>query len=108
MTHVCKTHINIGTLNVCGLASKCHIQEFLNFVESFDILGIQESKTDDTDNICIPGYQIFYNNREKLSRRQSWGIVLLVKNDFAHYVMVDNTNSSMLTLWFSVSHEILN
>ena len=47
MTHVCKTHINIGTLNVCGLASKCHIPEFLNFVESFDILGIQESKSDD-------------------------------------------------------------
>ena len=38
-----------------------------NFVESFDILGIQESKTDDTDNICIPGYQIFYNNRESES-----------------------------------------
>ena len=59
------THINIGTLNVCGLASTCHVPEFLNFVESFDILGIQESKTDDTDNICIhvPGYQIVYNNR---------------------------------------------
>ena len=93
---------------ICRLASKCHVPEFLNFVESFDILGIQESKTDDTDNICIPGFQIFYNNREKLSRRQSRGIVLLVKNDFAHYVMVDNTNLSKLILWFSVPHEILN
>ena len=36
------------------------------------------------------------------------GIVLLVKNDFAHYVKVDNTSLSKLILWFSVSHEILN
>ena len=46
--------------------------------------------------------------REKLSRRRSGGIVLLVKNDFAHYVKVDNTNLSKLILSFSVSHDILN
>lgn len=88
--------------------SKCHVPEFLNFVHTFDILGIQESKTDDTDNICIPGYQIFYNNREKLPRRRSGGIVLLVKNDIAHYVKVDNHKLSKLILWFTLSHEILN
>ena len=61
-TPIGKTHISIGIVNVCGLASKCHVPEFLNFVESFDIEGIQGSKTDDTDTICIPGYQIGGNS----------------------------------------------
>ena len=36
------------------------------------------------------------------------GIVLLVKNYFAHYVNVDDTSLSKIILWFSVSHEVLN
>ena len=74
-THAGKIRINIGTSNVCGLASKCHVPDFFffffDFVESIHIVGIQESKTDDSDTSCILGYQIFYNNREKLSRRRS-------------------------------------
>ena len=69
--------------------------QFFNFVETFDILGIQESKTDDTDNICIQGYQLFYNNREKLSMRRSGGKYLL-KIIFAHYINVDDTILSKL------------
>ena len=33
--------------------------------EFFDILAIQESKTDDTDDIQVPGYHVFYHNRAK-------------------------------------------
>lgn len=103
-----RTHINVCTLNVCGLSSKCHVPEFINFVSSFDILGFQESKTDDTDAIYFPGYQVFYNNRDALARRKSGGIVLLVKNKIAQYVKVDSSRQSKLVLWFSVSHQILN
>ena len=81
--------------------------QFFNFVETFDILGIQESKTDDTDNICIQGYQLFYNNREKLSLRRS-GEKYLLKIIFAHYINVDDTKLSKFILWFTLSHEILN
>lgn len=94
-------------MNVCGLATKCTVPEFLEFVKSFDILGIQESKLDDTYDIDIPGYRIFYNNRDKLMSRRSGGIALFVKNDLVKYVTVDQAKCSKLVLWFTVSHEIL-
>ena len=99
--------INIGSVNVCGLASKIKVPEFLNFISTFDILGIQESKTDETDNICVPGYQIYYNNREQLARRKSGGIALLVRDSLVPYIKVDTDKKSKLILWFTLSHEIL-
>ena len=56
--------LKIGSLNVCGLAAKCVLPEFIEFVSSFDILAIQESKTNDTDEIQVPGYHVFYHYRQ--------------------------------------------
>ena len=66
------------SLNVCGLVSKSNYPEFLDLIRNYGIIGIQESKTDACDSINIPGYNIYFNNRENLSRRKSGGIVLLV------------------------------
>ena len=76
-------------------------------MNSFDILAIQESKTDDTDDIQMPGYHVFYHNRTKLARRRSGGIALMIKSEISEYVKVDSHKYSKLVLWFTLSHRIL-
>ena len=44
------------SLNVCGLKSKLICLEFLDLLNAYDIIGIQESKLDDIDLISISGY----------------------------------------------------
>ena len=47
---------------MCGLVSKLKFPEFINLINQFDIVGIQESNTDNTDVINIPGYSVFSHN----------------------------------------------
>ena len=44
---------------------------------------------------------------EKTCRRKSGGIALLVKEEIQKYVKVEKSHSSQLTLWFSISREML-
>ena len=105
-----KTHINqlkILTLNVCGLNSKLKCPEFISFLNHYDIIGLQETKTDDTDtHIEIPGYKIFFHNRSCLSRYRSGGIALIVKECLLPYVKIDQSRKSKLILLFTISKEI--
>lgn len=94
------------SINVCGLAAKSRIPEFVELISQYDIIGIQESKTDESDNICFAGYNVTYNNRQNLSIRKSGGIVLLVKNDIKKYIKVDTHQCSKLVQWFTISEEI--
>ncbi|MEW8546419.1 MAG: endonuclease/exonuclease/phosphatase family protein, partial [Candidatus Thiodiazotropha sp.] len=108
--HDGKTHIkqlNILTLNVCGLSSKLKCPDFISFLNQYDIIGLQETKTDDTDShIEIPGYKIFFHNRSCLSRYRSGGIALIVKECLLPYVKIDQSRKSKLILLFTVSKEI--
>ena len=51
-------------LGTGGLRSR----KFVSFIEQCDIIGIQESKLDDVDNVIIPGYQVCSNYRAAVSR----------------------------------------
>ena len=81
------------SLNVCGLISKIKCPEFIDLVRNYDIVGIQESKTDDTDVIEIPGYSIFLHNRARISRFKSGGITLIVKNEVAPFIKIDQVRN---------------
>lgn len=85
-SHSGKPELKVLSLNVCGLASKSQIPEFIELINRYDIIGIKESKTDDCDDINIPGYNIVYNNRQKLSRTKSGGIALLIKSEIRKYI----------------------
>jgi Tfp pilus assembly protein PilZ len=61
-------------------------------------VGLNETKTDDTDNIQIQGYVTYMKNRRKLSNTRSVGIMLLVKDECVKYVNIINTE-----LWFRLS-----
>ena len=73
----------------------------MSLINQYDIIGLQETKTDDADSyIEIPGYKIFFHNRHSLSRYRSRGIILLVKNEISPYVRVDQSKKSKLILFF--------
>ena len=95
------------SLNVCSLVSKSNYPEFLDLIGNYGIIGIQESKTDACDSINIPGYNIYFNNRENLSRRKSGGIVLLVKKELQKFVKVESMHNSNLVLWCTISRDLM-
>ena len=92
---------------MCGLVSKSYYPEFIELIRNYDIIGIQESKTDNCDFINIPGYDVYFNNRENSSRRKSGGIALLVKKKLHNFVKIENSHFSNLVLWFSISRELM-
>lgn len=93
------THNKLLSLNVCGLVSKLSCPEFSNLINAYDIIGIQESKTDDTDAVKIPGYTVFLHNRASISRFRSGGIGLIVKDEILPYVKIDQTKTLKLVLF---------
>lgn len=98
-------HLSFLSLNVCGLKSKLSIPEFSDFISQFQIIGLQETKLDDVDDVSISGYKMFCNNREKISRYRSGGIAILVKENLAPFVKINKCKSKLI-LWFSISHKI--
>ena len=67
---------------MCGLKSKLLCPEFVCLIKQYDIIGIQESKLDDVDNINVQGYQVFTNNRPAISRHRSGGTAILFKMNY--------------------------
>lgn len=100
------THIKLLSLNVCGLVSKLRCPEFSNLLNAYDIIGIQESKTDDADAVEIPGYTVFLHNRASISRFSSGGIGLIVRDEILPYVKINQTKSSKLVLFFILSKQL--
>ena len=92
---------------MCGLVSKLKCPEFSTLIKEYDLIGIQETKTDDVDSyIEIPGYEIFFHNRENISRYRSGGIALIVKKNLVSFINIDKQSSSKLVLLFTVSKHI--
>ena len=87
-------HFKLLSSNV----SKSYYPEFIELIRNYDITGIQESKTDNCDFINIPGYDVYFNNRENLSGRKSGGIALLVKKK---YMILSKLNVLIFQIWSS-------
>ena len=94
-------NLNILCLNVCGLVTKSQYPEFNDLIAKYDILCFTESKTDDTDHINLPGFEIYMKNRFKFKRIRSGGITLAVKCHLANYIHEIDTNSKYVK-WFKL------
>ena len=88
------------------MSAKLRCPEFCDFISQYKIIGLQESKTDDTDSIVLPGYTCTLNNRDKLSRYRSGGIALFVRDSISDFVKIETELHSKLILWFTISHNI--
>ena len=78
------------SVNACGLRGKLRFPEFTDLIESYDIIGVQETKLDDLDSICIPGYEIVCKNRNKISRYRSGGLAIAVKSCLFPYITIQS------------------
>ena len=94
--------LKITSLNVCGLRSKTLFPDFNEFVSRFDIIGFQETKTDQLDDLTLPGYILKFKHRANISKRRSGGIALAYKKDLSNFINVIDSQSK-LVLWFHVS-----
>ena len=79
--------------------------EFLNEISNFDIVCINETKTDSTDDLEIDGFKCFVKHRCELSRFKSGGIAIYVKNDISKYASVIDS-ASKYVLWLHVSKNV--
>ena len=61
------------TLNTCGLKSKLIISEFCDFISQYDIIGLQETKSDSLDSFDLPGYTLHFKHKKNMSKRKSGG-----------------------------------
>lgn len=75
---------------------------FIDLIQKYDIIGIQETKTDDLDTISIPGYKVIVKNRSCISKNRSGGIALIVKEAISPFIKVHDTKSTDLILLFTI------
>jgi exonuclease III len=68
-------------LNCCGLNLRLNYTEFGKLICQRDLICLQETKTDDTDQINFPGYIFRTKNRQKASHRKSGGIYFGYKEE---------------------------
>lgn len=83
--------LNFLCLNVCGLESRVKVPDFIEYVNTFDILSLTETHLGDLDTIEIEGYKIRVNNRGINST--DGGMAILFKEKFEEYYSELETNS---------------
>lgn len=88
--------LNFLSLNVCGLKSKLKCPGFIDLLNKYCIVGLQETKCDDLD---------FVKNRKSITSRKSGGLALLVRKDISKYITIKETDSK-LVLWFTLSKSL--
>ena len=69
--------LNILYVNCCSLVNKLNLYpEFENLIEKHNIVCFVETKTDDMDEIKLPGYKFHMKNRKTNNRVKSGGIII--------------------------------
>ena len=84
------------------MRNKLRYPEFVELINSYDLIGVQETKLDDADCLEIPGYTIVCHNRQTISRYRSGGTALIAKNSILPYLKLEKSNSKLIQ-WFSIT-----
>lgn len=74
-------------------------------IQQYDILGFQETKTDDLDDITFQDYTLHFKNRKHISNYKSGGIALAYRKSLNPYIKVIDSQSK-LVLWFTISKRL--
>ena len=96
--------IKFLSLNVCGLRSKLRVPEFLEHLNLYDVIGLQETKLDDVDCIAIPDYTAATQNRLKISRYRSGGTAFNVRNNLLSHIAFLKSNSKLIQ-WLTIDEK---
>ena len=93
--------LKLVSINVCGLKSKQACPEFINMLNNYDIIGLQETKMDDLDSFLLDGFTIHFKNRKTVTKRKSGGIAIAIRDKYSKYITIIESESK-LVYWFVV------
>ena len=80
--------------------------EFIEFINGYDFICLNETKTNDFDTVQIPGYTFKFQNRKSKSNVKSGGIAFGYRKYLESYVSQIDTNS-VHVFWFKISGNYL-
>ena len=89
---------------MCGLKPKLKLLDFKEFIQKYKLIFLTETKLDELDDVTVPNYKIFTNNR-KIKRRASGGVAVLVHNSLSVYITVLDTDIKS-TIWIRLDKRI--
>ena len=95
-------NLNVISLNVCGVMSRLQYPDFIDFLMTYDIICLTETKTNHLDSPKLPGYVFEMKNRKNVRKKKSGGIILGFKEELKEYIDIIQTNSDYV-LWFKVN-----
>jgi hypothetical protein len=72
-------------INICGLKSKLKAIDFEEYISSYDIVCLTETKLDEIDAIEVPGFVLHSKVRTK-RKRASGGVAILVKSSLSQSI----------------------
>ena len=98
--------IKISIINVCGLKSKLSCPELHEYISSYDIIGMAETKFKEIDVTFndyhtienIPGYSFYHKARKSRHGKVSGGIAIIIKNSIKEKVEIVETDNDYI-LW---------
>ena len=106
-----KINVTIASFNVCGLINKLKCELFTEEILKYDIVCMQETKTDiiDIDTIKMfadeNNYDYHVKNREK-SKRKSGGLVTLLRKDLSKDITPKNCETNCMQLFSISAHSV--
>ena len=105
--NVNKNVVKLLMINVCGLVKRIQYPEFMGLIEGYDILCFVETKTDDADEINLPGFILHMKNRFTFKRVKSGGIILAYKTELSNFVNIVESESKYI-LWFKLNKSLFH
>ena len=91
--------LSICAINVCGLLSKLNLGIFQEYIQSFDIICISETK-----NQTIPTHEIYGYKCINHRTGGIYGISILVKGNLHNDIKCLDESQSENVLWISIKH----
>ena len=73
-------------------------------MQKYKLIFLTETKLDELDDVTVPNYKIFTNNR-KIKKRASGGVAVLVHNSLSDYITVLDTDIKS-TIWIRLDKSI--
>lgn len=99
--------LKLLSINVCGLKSKLVCPEFIDYLNTFDIIACEETKLDNFDDIHLDQHQCVFKHRKQKVLRKSGGIAVLVRNEiFKFFSSIDS--DCEYVQWFKMSKCLFN
>ncbi len=102
-------NFKIGSINVCGLKNRCKYPDFVELIETFDILCIEETKLDEYDVINVPNYTFHSKPRKAKYKRKSGGIGFFVRNTISSNIeLLESSSEYVFWLKLKLASECIS